>query len=511
MTIVACQVQLRDYQSRAIEAVRHEYRQGRRRIVLCLPTGAGKTVCASAMIRHGLDRGHTALFMVHRRELVRQAVDRLACWGIEAGVVASGERATPSPVQVASIQTLSAWLRRNKPLPPADVVYVDECSHIRARTWEEVLDYYRAKPVIGLSATPYRLDGRGLGEVFDALVNPVGVQELCDAGVLVEPDVYAPEVPDLAGVRVRAGEFEQEALDAEMAKLEGKVVEHWLEYAGPNRTKLPSDGRALKTVGFAVTIRHSRSLTERLNAAGARFEHIDGSASNEERDGALERLASGEIDGVFNCMLLGEGWDLPALQCAVLARPTASMALHRQQVGRIMRSCGDGKAALVLDHAGNHLRLGFVTDHLEVSLEGKVKRPGEAVLKTCPQCFCVVAGGVKQCPECGFVFEVAEHEDPEESERKLRRLDKREFKLVFYRDLIEQANTYNLRLGWARHKFKSRYSCWPNAAAGIGKQAADAEKWYRCSQYEPRASEWRDYCGRCYRSKDQHSMIGAHA
>lgn len=482
---------LRDYQVRAIEATRAAYRDGKRKIILCLPTGAGKTVVMAAMIQKSTC---PVVFYVHRRELVKQAVARLAAWGIAAGVIAAGERASSARVQVASIPTVSARLKRGATVPPAGLVFVDECQHARAGTWQEIIEAYPL--VIGASATPYRLDGRGLGELFDSLVNPVSVQDLCDAGVLVEPTVYAPSAPDLSGVRMRNGDFAPEALAQRMAELEGNIVEHWLAL-----------GERRRTVVFAVNIEHSRALTERFRAAGVRAEHLDGGAPAIERDAVLARLATGETEILSNCMLLGEGWDLPALSVAILARPTASMALHRQQIGRIMRSCDGKDGALVLDHAGNHLRHGFVTDPIDISLDGKVKRQGEASLKTCPACFCVMSASASACPECGHVFTVGDEREavPEESDGRLTKLEKRTIMRDWYASLIADANRYGSRLGWARHKFKDRYGCWPSAGGGLGRAADEIEDWYRCAAYEPRTSQWRDYCGRCYRNHEAHN------
>ena len=486
---------LRDYQERAITLVRECWRE---RPILMLPTGAGKTVVASAMIHAAVKKGRRVLFLVHRRELVRQAVTRLADWGIDAGVLAAGWKPSASPVQVASIQTLS---RRGVRLL-AGLVVVDECQHVRAKTWEEILDDYAKSGActVGLSATPYRLDGRGLGHTFGRIVNPVTVQQLCDEGVLIEPRVFAPPGPDLKGVHKRGGEYVLSELAERMEKLEGNIIDHWLQIA-----------KGMRTVVFAVDIQHSRQLVDRFNEAGVRAAHVDGTFSAGERDAVLDALAAGDLDLVSNCMVLGEGWDLPALECAVLARPTASLALHRQQIGRIMRAAPGKEGALVLDHAGNTLRHGRVTDEVEVSLDDRAKRDAALAIKTCPMCFYVCLSTAKECPECGHEFSAdTERERPKESDGKLVELGKREHATQVYRDLVRKASRWGNRIGWARYKYKSGHGFWPSDRRGLGRGAAKIEAdEYSCRGYEAKSRQYGgEVCGRCFRREEQHERVG---
>ena len=483
---------LRDYQLRAVEDARAQYRLGKRRIVMMLPTGSGKTVIAASMIRSATDKGTRTLFLVHRRELVLQAAERLRAWGVEPGIIAAG---TPEhrdrPCQVASIQTLA---RRER--PDAGLVFVDECQHARAQTWSDLLDLYRGSCVVGLSATPYRLDGLGLGALFESIVQPISVLELCESGVLVAPRVLAPPGPDLSGVRKVHGEYDLVQLSEVMEKLCGNTVEHWLKH-----------GSGRKTVGFAVNIAHSCELVRRFQAAGVRAAHVDGGTSREERDSVLAQLRDGALDVVWNCMILGEGWDLPALSCAVLARPTASMALHRQQIGRIMRAA-DGKGeALVLDHAGNTHRHGLVTDHIDVSLADRAKRT-VSPFKTCPKCFCVVAIGESVCPECGHVWTVERAEENDKTEEtdgqlvEFTRASRREF----YLGLVTEASARSRRLGWARYKFKEKFGAWPSSAGALGRKVqGEIEDGYTCPGYEGKASEWGERCGWCCRARSDHA------
>lgn len=486
-------IALRDYQERAVAELRAHWRE---RPILMLPTGAGKTVVAASIIQGAVAKGRRVLFLVHRRELVRQAVERLADWEVRSGVIAAGWPTAPAePVQVASIQTLA---RRAK--PAADVVIVDECQHARSDTWEELLDHYSEASacVLGLSATPYRLDGRGLGRTFGCIVRPVTVRELCELGVLVEPEVYAPPPPDLTGVPIVRGDYDLDALAQRMKDLCGDIVAHWFKHA---------QGR--RTVAFACSVEHSETMVARFVEQGVRAAHLDGSMAHKDRDAVLAQLASGELELVSNCMVLGEGWDLPALECAILARPTASMALHRQQVGRIMRAAAGKGRAIVLDHAGNTVRLGFVTQEVDVKLDDRAKLAGEPPVKTCPGCFRVVPVNCMKCPECGYEFEDIEKKTPpDETDETLVRLTPTsdENRREVYRHLVELASDRGSRLGWARHQFLERYGVWPSAAKplGLGRSAGEVESVYQCSGYEAKPSQWGEKCGRCFKAGRGH-------
>jgi DNA repair protein RadD len=450
-----------------------------KRVVVVLPVGAGKTCVAAEMIRLALARGKRVLFIVHRIELVRQAVDRLASVGITAGTVTATSQDVRE-VTVASIQTMHA----RECYPPADLLFLDECHHARAKTWGEALERYPAAYVIGLTATPFRLDGQGLGDVFHELVIGVRTATLCAEGVLVEPDVYAPPGPDLANVRVRRGDFEERALaDAmEKPKLVGDIVEHWQRICSGRRT-----------VAFAASVRHSEMIRDAFLAAGVKAAHVDGKTPREERRAALESLARGDVPVISNCALFGEGTDVPALEVAILARPTASRALHIQMIGRIMRAAEGKGSAVVLDHAGNSHRHGLVTDHIEYSLAGKQKIPVPRIYR-CPSCYVVLPGPVDVCPECGFVWpaSAAREAAPPTVEGVLAKFTKRD-EVETYTALIAEANLSRRRLGWARHQFKERFSKWP--------RHADLEQAYVCTLPETVKPEYgAERCARCLRA-----------
>ncbi len=403
-------IRLRPYQLSAVARIEATIAAGVRRLVLVLPTGGGKTTIAGSLILRAVQRGQRVLFLAHRRELIVQAYQRLLDMGLsveEVGIVmASDRRRRPgAAVQVASIDTLR---RRARPL--ADVVFVDECHRALAASYREVATDYPDAIHLGLTATPYRADGKGLGDAYDELITVATPRQLIDEGYLVEPRVFTvppSQRPNLTGIRVARGDYAARDLDDAMNRqaLVGNIVEHWQRHAG-----------GVRTVVFAVSVAHSRHITERFREAGVVAEHLDGATPTPERDAILARLDRGETLVVSNCSVLCEGWDQPSVKCAVLARPTKSTGLYLQQAGRILRPWND-TAAVILDHAGCALEHGLPQDEREFSLEGAKRRRGPrdatALVRECPSCFLVSSLATRVCPACGELL-VASREPPEE-------------------------------------------------------------------------------------------------
>jgi DNA repair protein RadD len=385
---------LREYQARAVSEVHRAIENGRNAICLVAPTGAGKTVMGAKLVQDFVAAGRRVLWVAHRIELVEQAISRM---GIPCGAIVAGSKLDPTLFRctVASLQTV---IRRQ--LPPADVLIIDEAHHARSGSYGALVEGLRAANpelvVIGLTATPCRLDGKGLGDLFETLVIAAQVSALIAEGSLVRPRVFSSrETPDLKGVKKVAGEFSDKGLElaCNKAKLRGDVVEHWL-----------ARGAGRPTVLFAVSLEHSRALIADFGAAGVKAVHVDGSMSRHERERALGAVKSGEAQILSNVGIVTEGWDYPQLEVCVLARPTASLSLLMQMWGRVMRPW-PGKEAIVLDHAGNvarHKVLPWID--VEWSLEqSKPKVPGGAV-KTCPGCFAVCPGNAQFCSECQHDF-----------------------------------------------------------------------------------------------------------
>jgi DNA repair protein RadD len=394
----------RPYQAKIVDEF-EQLPDGQRTIIVA-PTGSGKTAVAAEITRRRVERHRRVLFVAHRREIVLQTRDKLAANGVFAGVIMAGESLRPlQQTQVASIQTLHARAIRSDamPMPDADLLIIDECHHGRSNTYQNVIRRYKGASVLGLTATPCRGDGRGLGNIFTSMIECPQVAELIAQGYFVKSKVYAPVDPDLKGVKVTKGDYSESQLSNRMNtnKLVGDIVTHWHKY-----------GERRKTVVFAVDVRHSVHIANEFVKAGVRAEHLDGSTPTKDRDAILGRLASGETEVVSNCMVLTEGWDMPAIGCLILARPTKQMGLYRQMVGRALRPADGKPDAVILDHSGAVFRHGLPEDPVAWTLDqdrratnpAHERRQNEqrSRLLECTQCSSIRTAG-EPCPCCGFL------------------------------------------------------------------------------------------------------------
>lgn len=467
---------LRPYQERAVDAVRESWADSP---LLVMPTGSGKTQVAAEILRETTGR---SLIVAHTRAIVLQTAARFRECGLPVGVVMAEHRQSDQPITVASVQTLA---RRR--FDPFDVVIIDEAHHATSPSYRRVLH----GAFLGLTATPLRLDGRGLGAAgFRRIIEPVTYQELFDDGYLARPDVYAPDVPDMAGVHRVAGDF---APNEAEKRITGKLVDHYRDLC-PNA----------RAIAFACSIAHSTKIVTAFLDAGIPAEHLDGDHDPVHREAVLARLKSGDTRVLANCSLLGEGWDLPELEACIMARPTLSITVYRQQAGRVMRPL-PGKQSIILDHAGNSLRLGMPWDPQVWTLEGKPPGdPGVAPCRRCPKCFRVVYAATPSCPECGHVF-VIQSQVPVETCDRLRKITSETSRREWYADRVFTASIRGYRLGWARVQFKECYGAWPRGMREI-------EARYRCPEHEPKRQELRTRdgfvfrvvvsCARCLRTLD---------
>jgi superfamily II DNA or RNA helicase len=288
----------------------------------------------------------------------------------------------------------------------ANGILVHNCHHATASTWRKILEAWPTALVLGVTATPIRGDGTGLGQsaggLFDDLIVGPQVPELIAKGFLVKPIVYAPaERLDLTGVRIVRGDYDNKELAARVdkPKITGDAVDHY-------RRLCPG----APAVVFCVSIAHAEHVANEFRAAGYRAYAVDGSMDDDERKRVLSGLGNGSVQVVCSCDLISEGTDIPAIACAILLRPTQSMGLYIQQVGRALRTLDGKSSAFILDHVGNVLTHGMPDELREWSLDGdtkrrKKKKDAEPTMrvKQCEQCFAVHAPSPK-CPHCGFVY-----------------------------------------------------------------------------------------------------------
>lgn len=410
---------LRDYQDEMLAGARQALRT-HRKVLLQAPTGAGKTAVAAKMAENVQAKGRRAAFLVHRRELITQSAKTFTKAGVDFGVVAAGVTGNRhAPIQICSIQTLSRRLDLHKDF---DLIVVDEAHHATASTWSAVIEHYAKAKVVGLSATPERSDGTGLDKMFDVLVPGPRVSWLIEQGYLSRYRLFAPSAPDLTGIHSRAGDYARDELAEVMDKpsITGDAVTHYSRIGAGRRAMV-----------FCVSIKHSLHTVERFQAAGFRAAHIDGETDPAVRDALIAEFAAGRIQVLSSVDLVSEGFDVPEIEIAILLRPTKSLSLFLQQIGRCLRpvyaegfdltsqdgrlaamAASDKPEAVVLDHAGNALQHGLPDDDRVWSLTGRQKRKRAAKdedeedavqVRQCPMCYSVHRPE-PTCPRCGFTY-----------------------------------------------------------------------------------------------------------
>ena len=386
-------MQLRPYQEAAVADLRLAYATGHRAPLLVMPTGAGKTQVFTYITAAMAQRGRRVTILVHRRELIAQASRKLDQAGVTHGIIAAGTPATNAPIQVASVQTL---VRRLEETPSPDLIIIDEAHHAAAGSWGKILDHWPDALRLGVTATPARLDGRGLRDNFDLIVHGPTVSDLTAAGYLAPSKFYAPpQVADLSTIPTRAGDFASDATAAAMDKpsITGDAIDHYQRICP-----------GAPAIAFCCTTDHAENVAAQFRSAGFSSQAILGTTAIAQRDQQLKDLASGAIQILTSVDVISEGTDVPAVTAAILLRPTASLGLYLQQVGRILRPAAGKTHAIVLDHVGNIHRHGWPDDVRTWSLNSKPRRQRDNVpaptVRTCPVCFAAFRPA-PVCPCCG--------------------------------------------------------------------------------------------------------------
>jgi DNA repair protein RadD len=410
----------RPYQTRAEQAIVKSLHASKR-VVAVGPTGSGKTVIAAEVIKRDFPSARV-LWLAHRYELVNQAYQALTGMGVQAGVLMAQDEKlhrradSTARVQVASVQTVAA---RGVPDGIGLVVF-DEAHRVMADSYQGVAALMPKAKVLGLTATPVRNDGRGLGEFFRDMVIIAKPSELYQGGYLARADTYEapPEVlaemaGRMRGVKSAGGDYSQSGIARAMdtRTLIGRVVSESMRLA-PGVPK----------VVFASGVAHSKRLAGQFARRGVRAEHLDAETQPEERERVLSQLADGTVEVVCNVDVLTEGWDLPSLGAVALARPTKSIGRYLQMVGRVQRPY-KGRVPLVIDHANNARRLKLWPHHdVSWSLADGAERSGEgeAVTKFCVGCLVAIPAGCLECPSCGA---------EQESKKKIQELREKQARL----------------------------------------------------------------------------------
>jgi DNA repair protein RadD len=464
MDLFASAPVLRDYQVDAIQQLDAAVAAGARAPLLVAPTGAGKTVIAGALIARA---DCSVLFVAPRRELIYQTSRALRSFGVAHGVILAGADHLHDPdasVHVASIDTLLARFRHGKllDLPDFGLVIVDEAHLSVTQIRHDLLMRWPAALRIGLTATPIRKDGRALGLLYDRIIEPVTTAGLIDSGYLVPARYFSISEPDLRRVRTTAGDWNLRDLDERVNRTElvADIVQTWL-----------SRGAVRRTVVFCTSIPHSIAIAESFQRAGVVADHVSADTPTAERDLTMQRFTSGETQVLTNCFLTAYGFDLPELSCVVLARPTKSLMLYMQMIGRGLRLAPNKEDCLILDHSGCVHRHGFAHDARYWTLDGHDRMGdrkgntldrGEPTLIDCPECHAVFSG-TRTCPECGHHLQPAGKDvrtlDGElvELDGTVEDIDRRSFYLQLRAYGVERGYSHK----WAACQYRNRFGAWP--------------------------------------------------
>jgi DNA repair protein RadD len=373
------QINLRDYQQNAVEKLRDNMRSGIKSQLLCVPTGGGKTVIASSIIHSAIKKGSNILFLAHRKALITQCAAKLEDFGVlNYSIIMAGSKMYNSnaKVHVASIQTL---MRRE--FPKADLIVIDEAHRAASKSYRDILSNYPKAAVLGLSATPERTDGKGLDDLFQEMVTVTTVSKLINDGFLIKPTLYTGrfDSTQLGSVKKRQGDYAEGELQEMMdkPKLIGDIITNWRQKANDRLT-----------VVFACGVEHAEHIAQEFFNAGISAASVTQKTSKVEYDAIVSDWRKGIIKVVVNCMIFTEGFDLPELSCCVFARPTKSISLYLQMIGRIMRSAPGKIDAVVLDHAGCIEEHGAPHLDREWTLTGESDRKGKESGEALENCKC---------------------------------------------------------------------------------------------------------------------------
>ena len=403
---------------------------------------------------NAIKRNRRVLILVHRVELLKQTGQKLSAFGIPHGYISTEHTQDDQwPVQVAMVATL-----RNRKTDPFNLIIVDECHHTPSATYQEVISRHPDAYLLGVTATPCRLDGKGLADCFDEMVQGPQIYELIQFGSLTPPVTYAPSVGiDLKGVRSVAGDYVKSALEEAVAKpsVTGSAVKEYTTHAAGQ-----------PCVVFCVSVKHAEQVAEEFRFQGYRAVSVDGNTDKAERDRMIQGLADGSVQVLCSCDIISEGTDVPAIEVGISLRPTKSLSLYIQQMGRVLRKHPGKTRALLLDHAGNCHRHGLITQHREWSLEeGTEKKRTPSEIRQCLKCYAVYESSGTVCPECGttpppkpreLVRVAGELVPVEEAERAKEEAKRELWGRKSFEEWVAIARKRGYKVGWARFRFEAQ-------------------------------------------------------
>ncbi|EAA0159656.1 DEAD/DEAH box helicase [Listeria monocytogenes] len=406
--------------------------------------GAGKSVILSEIIRMTTHNKNHVLFLVHRKELIDQIRNTLIMNEVDM-----------SYVKLGMVQTIVR--RLNKTSEPS-LIIIDESHHVLANSYKKIIHHFSKAKVVGFTATPVRINGGGLGDINDTLIEKVNVKWLIENQFLAHYKYYAPEIVQTETLNVkRTGEFDMTSLDDQFNKrmIWGDVIKHYQKLANGEQAIL-----------YASSIYQSEKMAASFEQVGITAAHIDGKTPKAERDHIIQQFRNGEIKVLCNLDLIGEGFDVPDCSTVIMLRPTQSLSLYIQQSMRGMRYRPE-KTSIIIDHVGNVSRFGLPDMERTWTLEpkkGSNSKKAEAPVKICPDCFMTVLSSNKQCEHCGHEFKVEVKPIQVDEAAELQEITEPIFQVDYsspndcknMKELYEYAKQHNYKRGWAYHQGKVR-------------------------------------------------------
>jgi DNA repair protein RadD len=462
------QVSLRPFQTDAVYNIKASFREGYRAPLLVLPTGAGKTVVFCHIAEAAGARGNQVLILVHRQELLSQTSEHLTRLGVPHGLIAPGHSPTGDMLQVASVQTLVRRIGKSRINPK--LIIIDEAHHSAAGTWRKILGHYSTAMLLGVTATPIRMDGSGLGlhcgGFYDRLICGPSVADLIALGYLALPIVYRPSLGvDLSGLKIRMGDYVAEDMAQVLDKptITGCAIDHY-------RRICPG----VPAIAFCANVKHAEHVAEQFNTAGIAAAALTGDMVDSVRKYRINALATGGIKVLTSCEIVSEGTDIPVVTACIMLRKTASLGMYLQQAGRCLRPHPDKTNSIILDHVGNFFQHGLPDDTREWTLDaprvkrGKKDSEPTIALRQCQSCYAVFRPPLAFCPQCGAEYKTAAREieqidgelikierEEREAQQKFEK-KKEQWEAKSLEDLLEVAKKRGHPTQWAHIVYNAR-------------------------------------------------------
>jgi len=381
---------LYDYQQKIVDETREKLRQGNKGVLIVSPPGSGKSVIIGEIARLTTLKKNRVLFTVHRHELVDQITDTFNKMNVDHNYT--------------TIMTVGRVKNRLDKLEKPDLIIVDESQHSRAKTYIDILNYWKDVPRLGFSGSPWRMNGQGFDDIYPEMIEGPSVKWLINNYHLAPFTYYAPQT--LEGFKKRNGEYDKKSVDEVLgSKIFGDAVSSYL-----------SNANGKQAILYAHSVEYAKQYAVAFKEAGVNAASVDGKTPKVERDLIINDFRVGKLKVLCNNDLISEGFDVPNCEVVIMCRPTASLVLYLQQSMRCMRYVDD-KQAMIIDHVGNYVRFGLPDDKREWSLtgcnsKGKVDAPD---IHTCQYCYQVFYQWTadNRCPYCGELKPEADPRTPE--------------------------------------------------------------------------------------------------